>query len=78
MKLSNEYVLLVQVLSEDKKLRDWFETLGKLPDNLRHAELRKMSSKMKEDGQDEALISLVDSLHEQGIRDAIRNALESL
>jgi hypothetical protein len=78
MELPKEYVLLVQVLSEDKKLRDWFETLEKLPDNLRHAELRKMSSKMKADGEDGALISLVDSLNEQGIRDAIRKTLEGL
>lgn len=78
MKLPNEYVLLVQVLSEDKKLRSWFKTLEQLPANLRHAELKKMTLKMREDGEDETLISLVESLNDKPLLDAMISALNDM
>jgi len=78
MQLPNEYVLLVQVLSEDKKLRSWVESLDQLPINLRHAELKKMALKMREDGEDETVISLVESLNKKPLLDAMVNALKDM
>jgi hypothetical protein len=78
MKLPNEYVLLVQVLTEDPKLRSWFENLDQLPGNIRHAELKKMALKMRKDGEDEELISLVESLHDKVLRAAIADAVKNV
>ncbi|MBW1818270.1 MAG: hypothetical protein JRJ60_14070 [Deltaproteobacteria bacterium] len=78
MRLPNEFVLLIQVLSEDKKLRAWVESLDQLPINLRHAELKKMVLKMREEGEDETVISLVESLNKKPLLDAIVQALKDV
>jgi hypothetical protein len=73
--IPDKFVLLVSAMKDDKTLKKWFMSLKKMPDNLRLSELGQMSARMREDGVDEKLIRIVESLMDENIYVAIEKSI---
>lgn len=76
--IPEELVRFIQVLSEENNLKAWFLSLENLPDNVRSSELERMAIKMKSNNEDPPLISLVESLINKSIYDAILKTVKRL
>jgi|WetSurMetagenome_2_1015567.scaffolds.fasta_scaffold123258_2 hypothetical protein len=60
--LSEEFIWLIQVIAENKELRQWFLSIEKLPENLRYSHIRSMAERMQADWVDSDLVEAVKSL----------------
>lgn len=73
--IPEEYVTLVRVLTEDRELKVWFDTLVSLPANRRNSELGRVAIKFRNAGQ-EGLARVVDSLNDESIYQIIKKVTD--
>jgi hypothetical protein len=59
---SEEFIRIMQVISENEELLQWFLSLESLSENLRYSQIRSMAERMKSDGVDPMLVESVRSL----------------
>lgn len=77
MKTTDDYVLLIQALKENRLLLTWFLALASLPADLKHSEIGKMTNKMEQANEQEELITLFKSLNNERIFFAVLQAVKS-
>ena len=73
--ISDEIVTFAQLLAEQPVLREWFLDLSRLPHAARAASFKDMAAQMHSGGENEATISMIASLAEPGIYDAVSHFL---
>ena len=73
--ISDEIVTFAQVIAEQPALRKWFLRLNQLPRAVRVAAFRDMAAQMHAGGEDEATVSMIASLADPGIYDAVSHFL---
>lgn len=84
MKPTNHYeppeilVAFVQVLKEDKTLRDWFFSLERLPENSRLLELGHIQSRFKGSGVNFDFVELTKHLSNEDVFRAVLNIVRVL
>ena len=70
-KIPDLLVTFIQVLKEDKDLKEWFVRLDSLPENLRASELGQIKVKMREASEDINIVELVGYLKNRDIFKAV-------
>ena len=76
MRSIENYILLIRVLREDKKLLKWFLTLSEFPEYRRCSKLDSMINKMKKANEEQEMIDFVKSLKNKDIYRAVLNTLQ--
>ena len=74
----DELVRFIQVLSDDKRLRDWILKLNAFPENLRVTQIGQMIEQMKDGQERKALIEFIDRLKDKSIFDAVIKTLKEI
>jgi hypothetical protein len=59
---TEEFIRLMEVISEDRELRCWFLSLENMPENLRYSQLRGIAEKMKANKVNTDLVEALESL----------------
>jgi hypothetical protein len=60
--VSEEFIRILQVISENEELLQWFLSLETLPENLRYSQIRSMAERMLADRVEAVLVEAVRSL----------------
>lgn len=69
---------LVQVLSDDEDLWDWFLSLQNIPDNLKYSKISQMAIQMKNAGESQSDIAMIESLTDLRIYAGVHQAVLDL
>lgn len=73
--LQDDFVQFIQLLLDDKKLQNWFISLGPMSENARIIELRNTAVRMAQSKEDESIIKMVTTLSKPSVYGSIRAVL---
>ncbi len=77
-KIPDEYISIIQVVSEDKNLKNWIIDLENSPENLRFSELKKITANMRNNDEDEVLIAFFEELIKKSFLNAVLQTIRRL